>query len=261
MAEYGDDFVGHFIDVPEVNFQGIAKDFGDAGLFADDDGNMVIESFEWSDAERLGNAGHDVQAGHTESTVHFISAKKTGEEDLVADAHFGGHFDDSAGHVAGAGDDEFDVVHDVENFAGGGDEVVRAFLHGYSSQEQDDLLTFIDAADVSVAVGMLDAVVDDLDFLRVAAVVVDDDIPGEAADGDDLISLVDAHAFDVVYSLIHRISRTIELGAVDVDDEGHAFEACGGDTGWKGHPVVGVDNVEGFVLGDGADEPDVSVHF
>ncbi len=37
MTEDGDDFVRHFVDVPEVDFEGVLDDFGDAGLFGDKD--------------------------------------------------------------------------------------------------------------------------------------------------------------------------------------------------------------------------------
>jgi hypothetical protein len=59
---------------------------------------------------------------------------------LVADAHLGGELDHAAGHVAGAGDDEADVVHDFEDAFGGGEEVLGAFLHGDAAEEEDDLL-------------------------------------------------------------------------------------------------------------------------
>src|SRR3954470_8859508 len=113
MLQDGDDFVGHFVDVPEVDLQGVGEDFGDAGLFGDDDGDVVGHGFEGGDSEGFGDAGHDVEVGHFEDFFYVGAAEETGEEDFVSDAHGGGHFDGAADHVAGAGHDEFDVVHDL----------------------------------------------------------------------------------------------------------------------------------------------------
>jgi hypothetical protein len=72
------------------------------------------------------------------------AAQEAGEENFVPDAHGGGHFDGSADHVAAAGHDEFDVVHHLQDFFGGGEEIFRAFLHGDSAQEQDDFFVLVD---------------------------------------------------------------------------------------------------------------------
>jgi len=45
VAEDGEDFVGEVVGVPEVDLEDVAEDFADAGLFADDDGDIVGEGF------------------------------------------------------------------------------------------------------------------------------------------------------------------------------------------------------------------------
>jgi len=102
----------------------------------------------------------------------------------VADAHLRGHLDGSAGEIAAAGHDELYVVHHFEHLFGGAQEVLGAFLVGDATEEQDDLFVLVDpirlgveAGAVAVAVG-LDAVMDDLDFFRIDAVVVGDLILG-----------------------------------------------------------------------------------
>ena len=101
----------------------------------------------------------------------------------------------------------------------------------------------------AVAVG-LDGVVDDLDLVRVDAVVVGDEVLGEVADGDDLDGAVHAAAFDVVDALSTCSAGAVELGGVHVDDQRHALERGDGQAGGEGHPVVGVNDVERFVSRD-----------
>src|SRR5207237_9476111 len=109
---------------------GVGEDFGDAGLFGDDDGDVVGHRLKRRDTEGFTDAGHDVEVGHFENAIDIAAAEEAGEEDLVADAHSGGHFDGAPDHVAGAGHDELDVVHDLQDFFGGGEEIFRALLHG-----------------------------------------------------------------------------------------------------------------------------------
>ena len=42
--------------------------------------------------------------------LDIVAVQKSGKENLVADAHLGGHFDDPVHHVAGAGHDKFDIL-------------------------------------------------------------------------------------------------------------------------------------------------------
>src|SRR6185295_4065703 len=171
-----------------------------------------------------------------------------GEQNHVADAHGGGELDGSAGHVAGAGHHELHVVHDLEDLLGGGEEVLGALLHGDAAEEQDDLFVLVDGVFLLVvgAVG-LDGVVDDLDLGLVDAVVVGALVLGQVTDCDYFNRAVHAAAFDVVDALVDVGAGAVELGGVDVDDEGDALEGGDLEAGGEGHPVVGVDDVEGFV--------------
>jgi hypothetical protein len=66
MTQDGDDLVGHFVDIPEVDLEGVAEDLGDAALLGDENGYIMGEGFERGDAEGLGDGGHDVEVGHLE---------------------------------------------------------------------------------------------------------------------------------------------------------------------------------------------------
>jgi hypothetical protein len=81
------------------------------------------------------------------------------------------------------------------------------------------------------------------------------------ADGDDLDRAVHAAALDVVDALIDVQAGAIEFGRVHVDDQRHAFDAGDGQAGGEGHPVVGVDDVEGFVARDLGGEGGVALDF
>ena len=61
---------------------------------------------------------------------------------------------------------------------------------------------------------------------------------------------VHAAAFDVVDALIDVQAGAVEFGAVNVNDQRHAFEAGDGQAGGERHPIVGVNDVEGFAAGD-----------
>ena len=176
----------------------------------------------------------------------------------------GGHLDGAADHVAGAGHDELDVVHDLEDFLGGGEEIFGAFLHGDAAEEEDDLFVLVNLVflfvERAVAVG-LDGVVDDFDLVGIDAVVVGDDVLGEVADGDDLDGGVHAAAFDVVDAGVDVRAGAVEFGGVDVNDQGLALEGGDGHAGGEGHPVVGVDDVEGFVARDFGGEGGVALDF
>src|SRR4051812_9095707 len=248
VLQDGDDLVGHLVDVPEVDLEGVVEDLADAGLFADDDGDVVTHGLERGDAEGLGDGGHDVEVGHLEHALDVGAAEEAGEQYLVTDAHGGGHLDGSADHVAGAGHDELDVVHDLEDLLGGGEEVLGALLHGDAAEEQDDLLVLVDLVFLLVvgAVG-LDGVVDDLDLAGVDAVVVGALVFGQVTDCDYFNRAVHAAAFDVVDPLVDVGAGAVELGGVDVDDQGDALEGGYLQAGGEGHPVMGVHHVEGFV--------------
>ena len=125
-------------------FRAWRENFGDAGLFGDDDRDVVAHRLERGDAERLADAGHDVKVGHLEDFFDVAAAEEAGEQDLVADAHCRGHLDGAADHVAGAGHDELHVVHHLQHFLGRGQEIFRAFLHGDAAEEQDDFFVLVD---------------------------------------------------------------------------------------------------------------------
>ena len=95
----------------------------------------MAHRFQRSDAEGLADRGHHVKVGHLEDFFHVAAAEEAGEQDLVANPHGGGHLDDAADHVAAAGHDELDVVHHLQNFLGGGQEIFRALLHGDAAEK------------------------------------------------------------------------------------------------------------------------------
>ncbi len=70
--EDGEDFVGEVFGVPEVDFEHVLENFGDAALLADDDGDVVGEPFEQGDAERVRETlAHDVDVGSGEGAFEF----------------------------------------------------------------------------------------------------------------------------------------------------------------------------------------------
>ena len=55
-------------------------------------------------------------------------------------------------------------------------------------------------------------------------------------------------AFDVINVLVDVLAAAVELGRVDLDDQGFAAAGRQGHAGREGHPVVGVDQVEYFAF-------------
>ena len=155
--------------------------------------------------------------------------RKPVKSTLWPNAHRRGHLDRSADHVARAGHHELHVVHDLEHLLRRGEEILGAFLHRDSAEEQDDLLVLVDVVLVvlerAVAVGF-DRVVDDFDLVRVDAVVMRDEVLGQVADRDDPHRAVHAATLDVVDSLIDVQAAAVEFGRVDVNDQRHALQAA-----------------------------------
>jgi hypothetical protein len=137
VAEDGEDFVGEVFGVPEIDLEDVLENFRGAALLADDDGDILGEGVEGGDAEGFADAGHDVDAGGGESFLAFFFAEKTGEVDVAFDAEGFGEVFEGVEHFALAGDDEFDVGLDGEDFFGGLQEEVGAFLLGEAAEEED----------------------------------------------------------------------------------------------------------------------------
>ncbi len=109
--------------------------------------------------------------------------------------------------------------------------------------------------------GRFDGVVDDFDFLGIDAILFDELGFGFVADGDDFCGGVHSGAFDFQDAVVGIGTGTVDFGGVDLDDEGLSGISGDGHGGFEGHPVVGVDEVEGFGLGDGGGEPGVTFGF
>jgi len=72
---------------------------------------------------------------------------------------------------------------------------------------------------------------------------------------------VHAAALDVVDAGIDVYAGAVKLRRMDMDDQRHALGRRDGHAGGKGHPVVGVDDVELFLAADLAGEICVALDF
>src|SRR3972149_2817490 len=95
---------------------------------------------------------------------------------------------------------------------------------------------------------MLNAVVDDLNFVSADAVPADYDAPGKMADRDYLVRTLHALSFDIIDHLVDVLSAAVEFRRVDVNNKRFAHDCRHGDTGRIRHPVVGVNKVEVLAL-------------
>ena len=263
MAKDGDDLVGHFVHVPEVDLQDVPEHLGHTRLLRDDHGHVVGERFERGEAERLGDRRHDIEVGHAKDPVDVLAAQEAGEQHLVPDAHLGGQLDRPANHVAAAGHDEAYVVHDFEHLLGRGQEVLRPLLHRDPSEEQDDLLVTADGRHRSVvaaAVGV-DAVVDHLDLVGIDVVARGQNVLGQIADRDDAGRGVESGPLDVVDALMDVLAAAVKLGGVNVYYERLARQLGHGHPRRVGHPVVCVDHFERFVASEHRGQAGVVLNF
>lgn len=247
VVEHGEDAVGDLFGVPEVDFECVVNYFGDAGSFGDDDGNILPHGFECSNAERLGDRGHDVDVGELIDFLDIVTAKEASEENLVSDAFFSCEADDFAHFVTTTGHDEFYIVPLTEDFFGSLDEVLGTFLHGDAAEEEDNAIVFGDGlgafrlewCDDTV----VDAVVNNVDFFCGDVVAVNEDRFGEMRNSDDACGGLHAITLDGVDGLVDVFTGTIELGGVDMGDEGDAEQLCDLRACRVGEPVVSMDDV------------------
>ncbi len=140
MAEDGEDFVGEIFGVPEIDFEDVLQDFGDAALFADDDRHIVGEGFERCDAERFADAGHDVDVGGAEGSFGFGFFEKAGEDDAAVDAEFFRQALSSSTMSPLPAMTNLNVGLDGEEFFRGLEEIAGAFLLGHSAEEENGLM-------------------------------------------------------------------------------------------------------------------------
>jgi len=137
MTQNRENLARKVLSVPEINLEHVMQHFSDAALFADDDRDIVGECVERRDAEGFGDAGHDVEGGFAESFFTFFFVEEAGEGDAVLDIEGFGEVFEGVEHFALAGDDEMDFRVDGEDFLGGLEEEVGAFLFGEAAEEED----------------------------------------------------------------------------------------------------------------------------
>src|SRR3989344_407288 len=80
LAENRQDAVGHFIRVPEVDFERVIDHFARTGLSRQYDWNAVGNRFKMDQAERLGERGHDEAVRLTEERLCFALVDLAGED-------------------------------------------------------------------------------------------------------------------------------------------------------------------------------------
>ena len=119
---------------------------------------------------------------------------------------------------------------------------------GEASEEQDDFfirLWMECSPSKPGAIAGIDGVVDDFDFAGIDAVLLGELVFGQVADGDDAGGGGHALLFDFEDAGMDVDAGAVEFGGVDLHDERFAVDGGDGDGGVEGHPVVGVDDVEG----------------
>ena len=136
----GDDLGGHLPDVPEIDLQRMLQDLGNAGLAGEDHRDVVHHRLEGGDAERFGNARHDVEVAQREDPLDLLALEESGEMESVSDSQLPHALDHPSHHVARAGHDEGDVGKDMEDLGRRLDEVVGPLLEGDPAEKEDDLL-------------------------------------------------------------------------------------------------------------------------
>ncbi len=111
----GDDLGGDLPDVPEIDLQRVLEDLGDTRLAGDDHRNVIQHRLEGGDAERFGDARHDVEVAQGEDPLDLLPLEESREMKTVPDPQLADPFDHLPHHVAGAGHDEGHVGKDLED--------------------------------------------------------------------------------------------------------------------------------------------------
>jgi hypothetical protein len=76
VLEHAINEVGQSFYIPEVNFEGVAEDFGYAGLFRDDDGDASPQSLQGRNPKRLRNRRHHIDIAQVKETFYFGGGQK-----------------------------------------------------------------------------------------------------------------------------------------------------------------------------------------
>lgn len=79
---------------------------------------------------------------------------------------------------------------------------------------------------------------------------MDADVLGQMRDGDNLHGAVHAASLDVVNAGVDVLAGAVELGGVNMNDQGLALQAGNGQCRGESHPVMRVDNVKVIVAGN-----------
>ena len=165
--------------------------------------------------------------------------------ETVGYSQLGDVADAAVHHIPASSHHEAHALCPLEDFRGGLDEIFRSLLESDSSEEGDDLVAHSPLDLQVLPAAEVHGVVDGHDLLRVNAVLVDDDVPREVADGDHLVGGHHSPLLDVIDTAVDLIlGSTVERRGVHVDNQWLAGQFLGRDSGQIGQPVVGVDDVE-----------------
>ncbi len=147
--------------------------------------------------------------------------------------------------IAGAGHYELDIIHNIEDFLGGMEEVFRTFLHRNAAQEKHNLLIFFDDGFIHGPFPVaLDAVINDFNFIAADTVSAHDNIAGKMAHGNDFVGPVHAFSFDVINHLVYMLAAAVEFCRMHVHNQRSSTYSRHGNSRRIGHPVMGVDNIK-----------------
>ncbi len=166
--------------------------------------------------------------------------------EAVGDAALGGEAYHVVHHVAAAGHDEAHAPVLAKHLCGGLDEIFGTFLHGDAAEERHHPLASGPARQFEQLLRQrYDGVVDRRNLGRVDAVLLDDGAARQVGDGDDVVGMRHAVLLDAEHCRVDVAARAVEVGGVDVYDEGLAGDVLGVYAGRVCQPVVRVYDVAG----------------
>ena len=171
-------------------------------------------------------AGHHVEVGQREHPRDVSSSQEAGEEHTVSDAELGGHANHAFRLVTTSSHDKLDVAGVFEHFFGGRHEELRPLLIRDATEVQHNPVVPPDLGWCGAVFRKFHAVVDHPATIGRCSVSRHDQVPGQRADTDHTVRFSDASRFNREDVWVAMFARTIEFGAVDVDDQGFAGQGA-----------------------------------
>ena len=170
-------------------------------------------------------------------------------------------FDHLLHHVPLAGHDKRHVGQGLEDQGGRLDKIVGSLLKRHPAEKEDRFPFPVPfAAAGPFGLRLRNGIVDDGDFPRVGAIAFGDHPLCPVAYGDDPVGPLQPCPFDRADLFVDGLAASVVFEGVDVEHQRPPADPAGQQSGGYGHPVMGVDDVEGEHAREDAAGPAVAEH-